>query len=41
MPGFQSEVYLMRGAQDEAARPEPPSTILGFGTSAPPAYEGP
>ena len=35
VPGFQNEVYLMKGEQKDAP-PEPPGTILGFGPSQAP-----
>lgn len=42
MPGYQSEIFLARGREfeDLAAGLEPPATVLGFGGSGPPAWDG-
>lgn len=39
VPGFQSEVFLMKGEQGDDP-PEPPGTILGFGASRAPVEPG-
>lgn len=41
-PGYQNEIYLARGDGFEDLTPglEPPGTVLGFGASAPPPWDG-
>ena len=43
MPGFQTEIYLATGAEFTDLTPglEPAETVLGFGASKPPHYDGP
>ncbi len=41
-PGYQNEVYLAKGtAEDVSGGFTPPPTVLGFGGSEPPPYDGP
>ena len=42
-PGYQTELFLAVGDdfEDLSSALEPPSTVLGFGPSAPPPYDGP
>lgn len=42
-PGYQTELFLAVGDdfEDLSSVLEPPSTVLGFGPSAPPPHDGP